>query len=83
MSLINPNNPVYNSIIFYILTISIILLLKPKFMYCYKTNKFKTFGFGKHKTFFSFPCVAIILSILFYMIFLWIEITFQYLDKIN
>ena len=41
MDIINPDNPVYNTVIFYILINSILLLAKPNFMYCNKVNKFK------------------------------------------
>ena len=78
--LINPDNPVYNTIIFYILITCIILITKPKFMYCYKTNKFKPFGCGKKQTLLSFPTVSIGSGILLYILFLGVEIVHDYLS---
>lgn len=81
MTFINPNNPVFNTIIFYILITSIILVLKPKFMYCYESNKFKSFGFGEGKTLISFPVISIMSGIMLYFVFLWIDIIHNYLLK--
>lgn len=78
--ILNPYNPVSNSIMIYIIIMCIILLIKPKFMYCNKNNKFKSFGFSQNKTFFSFPLVAISSAILIYLIFLWINIFIAYID---
>lgn len=77
--LINPSNPVYNTIIFYILLICIVLLTKPSIMYCHKTNKFKPFGCGEGQTVFSFPAVSIASGIILYIFFLGIEVVHDYL----
>jgi Ca2+/H+ antiporter len=81
MNIIDPKNPVFNAIVFYILIICIILIIKPKFMYCYKTKKFKPFGFGDKQTFMSFSVITVGTGILLYMLFLWIEIIFDYLNE--
>ena len=74
MDIINPNNPVYNTVIFYILINSVFLLVKPNFMYCNKINKFKTFGCNKNQTLFPFPLISIGSAVLLYIIFLCIKI---------
>ena len=83
MTLLNPENPVYNTIIFYILITCVLLVVKPKFMYCHKTNKFKSFGLEKKQTLFSFPVISISSGILLYLLFLGIEIIHNYLSKSN
>lgn len=79
--MISPNQPVYNTVIFYIIIVCIILLIKPNFMYCHKTKQFKAFGCNKNQTLTSFPVVCISTGIVLYMIFLWIKIMNQYLNK--
>lgn len=68
------SDPLYNSILFYILFIIIILLIKPKFLYNQKTNKFKPFGFGKNQSVFCFPTLCIVAVIVLYIIFLGLDI---------
>jgi len=74
------SSPVYNTILFYILLITIILVLKPSNMYCHKTKRFKSFGCGKDQTLFCFPIVCLSSVIIFYLIFLMVEIVTGYLD---
>lgn len=74
------SSPVYNTILFYILLVTIILALKPENMYCYKTKRFKSFGCGKNQTLLCFPIVCITAVIIFYFIFLMVEIISGYLD---
>lgn len=75
------SGPVYNTILFYILFIAVILFIKPKFIYCHKTKKFKSFGCNKNQTLMSFPVICILSVITFYFIFLTIHIICYYLDK--
>jgi len=80
--ILNPTSPVYNSIMFYIIIICLVLLIKPNFMYCKKLNKFKDFGVSsKNKTLLTFPVFTIIVAILLYMIFLFVSILNKLLDK--
>jgi len=81
--MIDPENPSMNAIIFFIFIMSIILIIKPNCLYCNKNKQFKSFGFGEGNTFMTLPIIAIILSIILYMIFLWIEILFTYFNKKN
>jgi len=80
MDIIDPTTPVYNTIIFYILVIAILLLIKPKFMYCHKSKQFKAFGCGENKTLLSFPLISISFGIILYILFLAINIIYKYLD---
>ena len=79
--LINPNNPVYNTIVFYILITCIILITKPDFMYCSDTNKFKPFGCDDGHTLMSFPVVSIGSGVLLYIFFLGVEIVHNHLSE--
>jgi|688.fasta_scaffold1401800_2 hypothetical protein len=76
-------NPVYNTILFYILFVTIILVLKPRNIYCHKTKRFKSFGCGKEQTLLSFPIICISTVIVLYFIFLMVEIVSGYLDNPN
>ena len=73
MGLLNPTNPLINTIITYITTICLLLYTKPKIIYDKKTKKFKQFGIGKGCTIFSLPILSIILAVILYIIFLWID----------
>ncbi len=79
--MISPNQPVYNAIVFYMMLVCIILLIKPKSMYCHKTKRFKAFGCRENQTLASFPVVCIAGGILLYMIFIWVKIMAKYLNK--
>lgn len=81
MVIFDSTGPVYNTIIFYILIICLILIIKPSFMYCDKTGKFKAFGLENDQTIFSFPFVAIGSGITLYLIFLLFWILCNYLDE--
>ncbi len=78
---ISPNTPVYNAIIFYIVIVCIIVLLRPKSMYCHRTKKFKSFGFGDNKTLLSLPIVCIASSMLLYLVFLLVQVLYKYFNK--
>lgn len=73
------SSPVYNTIIFYVILIIIILVLKPSFMYCNKTKKFKAFGFEEGQTILCFPILCIIIVIVLYFFFLMLDIVNNYL----
>lgn len=75
------SSPVYNTILFYILLVAIILILKPAFMYCNKTKRFKSFGCSKDQTILCFPIVCLSSVIVLYFIFLTIDILNSYLEK--
>jgi hypothetical protein len=74
MSLINPKNPLYNAIVIYIIIIVLIVYYKPVFMFDKNTHKMKDFGFNdKNKTLITFPILSIMLSIIIYASFVYIN----------
>ena len=73
MGLLDPHSPLNNTIVFYIILIIGIIITKPKFMYCHKSNKFKPFGYGENKTILPFSIVSISGGIIFYIIFSLID----------
>ena len=73
MGLLNPTNPLMNTIITYIVTIILLLYNKPKIIYDKKTKKFKQFGLNKGKSILSLPILAILIAIITYIIFFYIE----------
>jgi len=79
--ILDPNNPVYNTIIIYIAIMFLVLMYKPSFLFCHKTNKFKSFGFDKNNTLIPFPYFVVLLSFLLYMMFLCISILSKYLEN--
>lgn len=81
--MLSPDTPVYNAIICYILLICILLIFKPSFLYSNEKKRFKSFGFDEDKTIMPFPMVAIGSGILLYALFIWIQIVFKYLEKID
>ena len=74
------SNPIYNTILVYILFVIFILFIKPNNIYCHKTNKFKQFGLSENQSLMCFPVVCIISVIIIYFIFLIIHIIGCYLD---
>ena len=79
--MIDPDNPVYNTLVFYFIFVFTLLIVKPKFMYCDKNKKFKQFGFGDNQTMLSFPVMCITSGILFYMLFLWISVVSNFIKE--
>jgi hypothetical protein len=80
MDIINPTTPVYNTVIFYIMIICILLIIKPNFMYDYENDQFKSFGTSEGKTMFAFSSVSIAVAILLYLIFLLVETLYLVLE---
>lgn len=71
---INSANIKYNTIIFFIIFVIILIIVKPKFMYNYKTRRFKNFGVGEESTIICFPFMSLASIVVFFFIFLFIEI---------
>lgn len=87
MGLLNPLNPLMNTIIFYVITILLLLYYKPKLIYDKKTKKFKQFGLNKGKSILCLPILSILISIIYYIFFFYfassIEIYQNYKELIN
>jgi hypothetical protein len=73
MGFLNPFNPLINSIIVYIILILLLIYNKPSIIYDKKTKKFKQFGMNSGKSVLSLPVLAILLSIIIYIIFSYVE----------
>ncbi len=85
--MLSPLNPVSNSIITYILIICYLLYSKPSIIYDNKTKQYKQFGASRGKSILPLPILAIIISILTYVVFYHIEssaiISMKYEQIIN
>jgi len=73
MGLLNPFNPLINSIIVYIILILLLIYNKPNIIYDKKTKKYKQFGMQSGKSVLSLPILAILLSIVTYIVFSYVE----------
>ena len=65
--------PLYNTLIIYIIIVTMLIIIKPEFMYCHDTNEFRTFGYDDGKTLLPFSVVSIASGIFLYMFFSIIE----------
>jgi hypothetical protein len=63
------NNMLY-AIIIYVITMLIIILIKPDFIYDHNKSKFKEFGSSKDKSFLSLGTTAVLLAILTAILFM-------------
>lgn len=72
--IVDPCTPLYNTIVFYILILALLLLIKPEFMYSNKLKLFKQFGSGEDQTLFAFPLICIGSSITLYTVFILINL---------
>lgn len=90
--ILKAENPVYNTIIVFIVVILIIFIIKPDFTYDNEKKRFKKFGFAKNKTLFPIYIIAFIMAILLYIFFYNISVrsskcpvvdkyTDKYIDK--
>lgn len=81
---VNDSSIVYNTIIFFILIVSMLIMIKPEFIYCNKTKKFKSFGCNKEgASLLCFPIVSATLAVVLYIFFLSINIMFDKLPTNN
>jgi len=71
MGLLNPQNPLINTIIIYIISLSLLLYNKPKLIYDKKTMKFKQFGLNKGKSILCLPILSILMAIIYYIFFFY------------
>lgn len=73
MGLLNPQNSLFNSIIIYLIIIILVIYNKPNFIYDKKRKKFKEFGIETDKSIISLPILSIIIAVITYIIFFYIE----------
>ncbi len=81
MGLLNPLNPLLNSIIVYIIIIVLLLYNKPNIIYDKKTKRFKQFGMDKGKSIMSLPVLALITAMCVYLFFSHFDKTSRIMQK--
>ena len=81
--IIDPETPLFNTVIFYIMVVTILLIVKPDFMWDQETGRFKSFGFGQGQTLASFATTAIGMGVMLYALFLGIYIFDLKLNKMG
>lgn len=69
----DPLNPLYNSLITYIIVIIILILYKPNIIYDNKSKKFKQFGVDKQSSLLPLPILSLLIAIIIYIFFSYIE----------
>jgi hypothetical protein len=73
MGFLNPLSPLFNSIIVYVIIILLLIYNKPNLIYDKKTKTFKQFGMTKGKSILSLPVLAMLIAIITYICFMYIE----------
>jgi len=63
----------FNSILIYLLIMFLVIYNKPNFIYDKKRRKFKQFGLTNGRTIISLPILSIIIAVITYVIFFYIE----------
>jgi hypothetical protein len=81
MGLLNPLNPLLNSIIVYIIIIVLLLYNKPNLIYDKKIKKFKQFGMDKGKSILSLPVLALVIAMCVYLFFSNFDKTSRIMQK--
>lgn len=69
------NHRVLYSVAFYILTIMLIFISKPKIIFN-QDETIKQFGIGHHKTLFSFGVFTVLLALISFYVFAVIDVLF-------
>jgi len=83
MSLLNPQNSLFNSILIYLIIIFLVIYNKPNFIYDKKRRKFKQFGLTNGRTIISLPILSIIIAVITYVIFFYIEQNAKIISSYN
>lgn len=73
MGILNPQNSLFNSILIYLIIILLVIYNKPNFIYDKKRKKFKEYGLESDKSIISLPILSIIIAVVTYIIFFYIE----------
>ena len=73
MGLLNPKNSLFNSVIIYLIVIILVIYNKPNFIYDKKRKKYKEFGMSDDKSIISLPILSILIAVITYIIFFYIE----------
>lgn len=70
--LLSYDNPLYNTIIVFLIIILLLYILKPDIIYDRNTNKFRQFGTTDGKTLLPIYVIAILLAIILYIFFQYV-----------
>lgn len=70
MIFLSNNDPLFNTIVLFVLIMTVIYIAKPRFLYDYDNNNFKQFGVDEGKTLLPIYVIAIILAIVLYLMFM-------------
>ena len=81
MSIISPSEPMYNSIVFYMIILIILLIVRPNIIYSKENNKLKKFGTQKDETLIPLPILSIAISVLLYIFFSLIKVLHEKLNS--
>ncbi len=81
MNFISPTNPVFNTLLFYIIIISLIFLMKPHKFFCKKTSQIKQFGYTHNTTIIPLPLFSILLAVGLYLSFSAVELLYVRLNN--
>ena len=83
MGLLNPQNSLFNSILIYLIIIFLVIYNKPNFIYDKKRKKFKEFGLESDKSIIPLPILSIIIAVVTYVIFFYIEQNAKIISSYN
>jgi len=67
--MLEPNSPLFNTVVLYIIFVIILLVTKPSIMYDRNLNKFKRFGYEENETLVPFSLCVVSSGIVFYLLF--------------
>jgi hypothetical protein len=71
--MLDPLNPLYNSLLTYIFVIILLILYKPSIIYDKKLKKYKQFGVDKQSSLLPLPILSLLIAIIIYIVFSYIE----------
>jgi predicted MFS family arabinose efflux permease len=85
--MLDPLNPLYNSLLTYIFIIILLILYKPNIIYNKKSKKFKQFGVNKDSSLLPLPILSLLTAIIVYVVFSYIEkfysLKLEYYELLN
>lgn len=85
--MLDPLNPLYNSLLTYIFIIILLILYKPNIIYNKKSKKFKQFGVNKDSSLLPLPILSLLVAIIIYVVFSYIEkfysLKLEYYELLN
>lgn len=77
----DPENPVYNSIIVYIILLCLIFLIKPNILYNNKENEFKKINLFGNVEILSLHIFSVCSAVIIYFVFLFVYVFYKLMEK--